>query len=83
MNELRYKGLTVEDRVIVYFEMARDAGLISKYAEMLTAAQALIMLLVDAETDNAKMAKKLRREAARCGIQEQTILHAIEMLERG
>lgn len=83
MNELRYKGLTVAERVVVYFELARDATLTMTYAEMITAALALIYVLQDAEIDHQKTAERLRAEACRCNIVDVAITTAIDNLERG
>lgn len=83
MNDLKYKGLTVAERVVVYFELARDATLVRTYAEMLTAALALIYLLQDADIDRRKTVDMLRREAQRCEISDASIITAINNLEEG
>ena len=83
MNELKYKGLTVAERVIVYFELARDATLIRTYAEMITAALALIYLLQDADIDRRETAERLSAEARRCGINDAAIVTAIDNLAKG
>lgn len=83
MNEIKCKGLSIEDRVICYFEMARDASLFSTSAEMLTGAIALMMLLQDADIDRKAVAQNLRNHAQRCGIETVSVLSTIDGIEGG
>lgn len=83
MNELKYKGLSVEDRVVAYFELARDSTMVRTYVEMLTAALALIYLLQDSEINKKEVADRLSSHAARCGIMDASTLNALNNLARG
>ena len=83
MNELRYKGLTVAERVIVYFQLARDSQMMSTYLEMITAALALIYLLQDSEIEQRETVERLRIEAFRCKISDTAIINAIDNLQEG
>lgn len=83
MNELRYTGLSIESRVVIYFEMARDSTLVRTYAEMLTAALALIYLLQDADIDKVATAGRLISHASRCGIMDTSIISALGNLAEG
>ena len=83
MNGLKYKGLTVAERVVVYFELAKDATLMSTQNEMVAAAIALLILLQDSDIDNKAVANRLRKEAERCGIISTAVMSAIDGIERG
>lgn len=83
MNELKYYGLTIVERVICYFELAKDAKLVTTESEMIASAIALMLLLQDSDVDRKAVADRLRKEAVRCGITVTAVTHTINDIERG